>query len=179
MALGRGEGASCTAHAVHTFLGGESTVRSPFLPPLHPSPLATTQAVAGWSADGRVLAGEAQNLAEEYASRFGERISPNTIATQVAGQVHLCTCYTSYRPYGCSMLLAGYNDIAKEAELYCIEPSGVKLVRAPSPRLCLLSCCCVDHSRSRRARCVFFSSLLAALFWLRDWQGRPRGKNRH
>ena len=84
-------------------------------------------AVTGWAADGRVLAGEAQGLADDYLARFGERVSPSTIASQVAGQVHLCTCYTSFRPYGCSMLLAGFNDITKEVELYCIDPSGVKL----------------------------------------------------
>jgi len=32
--------------------------------------------------------------------------------------------YSFVRPFGCSVLVASYNETDK-AELYCIEPSGV------------------------------------------------------
>ncbi|KAG1338278.1 putative Proteasome subunit alpha type-3 [Cocos nucifera] len=42
---------------------------------------------------------------------------------RVAGYVHLCTLYWWLRPFGCGVLLGGYDRDGPQ--LYMIEPSGV------------------------------------------------------
>jgi len=46
------------------------------------------------------------------------------LADRVSMYMHAYTLYSFVRPFGCSVLVASYNETDK-AELYCIEPSGV------------------------------------------------------
>lgn len=41
--------------------------------------------------------------------------------------MHLYTCYWSVRPFGCSIIIGGYDYHNKEYELYSSDPSGVCL----------------------------------------------------
>lgn len=40
--------------------------------------------------------------------------------------MHAYTLYSAVRPYGCSVILAGYEQ--NEPEMYLIDPSGVSYV---------------------------------------------------
>lgn len=41
--------------------------------------------------------------------------------------IHAYTLYSAIRPYGCSVILASYEN--DEPEMYTIDPSGVTYVR--------------------------------------------------
>ena len=41
--------------------------------------------------------------------------------------MHVYTQYWYLRPFGASLLLAGYDAEAKRHELYCVEPNGTAL----------------------------------------------------
>ena len=47
------------------------------------------------------------------------------LADRLGAFTHLTTLYSSVRPFGASVLLAGYDADAKAAQLYCVEPSGL------------------------------------------------------
>jgi len=46
------------------------------------------------------------------------------LADRVSMYMHAYSLYSFVRPFGCSILLASYDE-TDGAELYCIEPSGV------------------------------------------------------
>jgi 20S proteasome subunit alpha 7 len=82
-------------------------------------------AVAGWDADGRLLAERARDESFAYRADFGIDIPPHELADRLGHYLHAYTCYSSYRPFGVSVLLAGYDPAAKDAFLHMIEPSGL------------------------------------------------------
>lgn len=84
-------------------------------------------AMAGWVADGRKLAKEARSACRTYRQNYGEQIPPEVLGGQLGGLVHAYTCYGSYRPFGSSFLLAGYDDVKKEYGLYNVDTFGVCL----------------------------------------------------
>ncbi|XP_073100613.1 proteasome subunit alpha type-3 isoform X2 [Elaeis guineensis] len=80
-------------------------------------------AVAGLAADGRQIVTRAKSEATSYERVYGEPIPVKELAERVAGYVHLCTLYWWLRPFGCGVLLGGYDRDGPQ--LYMIEPSGV------------------------------------------------------
>lgn len=56
-------------------------------------------------------------------SVYGEQIPVKELAERVASYVHLCTLYWWLRPFGCGVILAGYDRDGPQ--LYMVEPSGV------------------------------------------------------
>ena len=62
--------------------------------------------------------------AAAYKSAYGERIPVSQLAERMGSQMHVGTAAWYMRPYGASMLLAGYDEEKKVPELYCIEPTG-------------------------------------------------------
>jgi 20S proteasome subunit alpha 7 len=82
-------------------------------------------AVAGFMADGRLLATYARDEADEYRSEYGDAISPEQLARRVAAQVHYFTTLGYLRPFGTSILIAGRNKDTQTVELYQIDPTGV------------------------------------------------------
>lgn len=69
----------------------------------------------------------ARDEARGYRQNFGEPALPRLLAERLGGFVHLHTVYWYLRPFGASILLAGYDAEAKRHELYCVEPTGVAL----------------------------------------------------
>ena len=84
-------------------------------------------ASSGLAPDARQLVNRARDEARDYRSNFGESIPPRTLAERLGGYCHATTLYSSVRPFGAALLLAGYDAEAAAAELYCVEPSGLAL----------------------------------------------------
>ncbi|XP_042491069.1 proteasome subunit alpha type-3 [Macadamia integrifolia] len=80
-------------------------------------------AVAGLAADGRQIVSRAKSEANNYESVYGEPIPVKELAERVASYVHLCTLYWWLRPFGCGVILGGYDRDGPQ--LYTIETSGV------------------------------------------------------
>ncbi|WRX33409.1 Proteasome alpha-subunit [Theobroma cacao] len=66
-------------------------------------------AVAGLAADGRQIVARAKSEATNYESVYGEPIPVKELAERVASYVHLCTLYWWLRPFGCGVILGGYD----------------------------------------------------------------------
>ncbi|KAK6147800.1 hypothetical protein DH2020_018712 [Rehmannia glutinosa] len=79
--------------------------------------------VAGLAADGRQIVARAKSEATNYESVYGEPIPVKELAQRVASYVHLCTLYWWLRPFGCGVILGGYDRDGPQ--LYMVEPSGV------------------------------------------------------
>ncbi|XP_016671761.1 proteasome subunit alpha type-3 isoform X2 [Gossypium hirsutum] len=80
-------------------------------------------AVAGLAADGRQIVARAKSEATNYQSVYGEPIPVKELAERVASYVHLCTLYWWLRPFGCGIILGGYDRDGPQ--LYMVEPSGI------------------------------------------------------
>ncbi|KAG2384378.1 Proteasome subunit alpha type-3 [Vigna angularis] len=77
----------------------------------------------GLAADGRQIVARAKSEATNYDSVYGEPIPVKELADRVASYVHLCTLYWWLRPFGCGVILGGYDRDGPQ--LYMVEPSGV------------------------------------------------------
>lgn len=81
-------------------------------------------AVAGWSADTRQLVNRAMEEAAAYRRNFGHAIAPSTLNDHMGGYLHAYTCYYHLRPFGASMIIAGYDARKKEPQLCMAEHNG-------------------------------------------------------
>ena len=82
-------------------------------------------AVAGHVPDGRFLIGQARDAARQYKTNFGEQIPPRALNERIGNLMHITTVYDQYRPFGASLIVAGYDSQTKTHELYNIEPTGM------------------------------------------------------
>ncbi|XP_020241832.1 proteasome subunit alpha type-3-like [Asparagus officinalis] len=80
-------------------------------------------AVAGLAADGRQIVARAKSEATNFEKTYGEPMPVKELADRVASYVHLCTLYWWLRPFGCGVILGGYDRDGPQ--LYMVEPSGV------------------------------------------------------
>lgn len=80
-------------------------------------------AVCGWKPDTRILVNKARKEARDYLSFYGSRIPGHVLNERVSSQVHLFTTRWSLRPFGCSVLMATYNE-NESPQLFMVEPSG-------------------------------------------------------
>jgi len=81
-------------------------------------------AVTGFVADGRQIVNRARDEARSYKDSYGHNIVPSILANRLANYVHYFTV-GSMRPFGCSSLVAAYDEDLKTHELYMVEPSGL------------------------------------------------------
>jgi 20S proteasome subunit alpha 7 len=86
--------------------------------------------MAGLVADGRQLVNRAREEALSYKKNYGSVIPPQILADRMGQFVHYYTLYGSVRPFGASILLAGYDQDLKKPVLNMIEPSGVTHVKS-------------------------------------------------
>jgi 20S proteasome subunit alpha 7 len=82
-------------------------------------------AFAGLVPDARQLVIRARDEARGYRQNFGEAIPTKTLNDRLGAFVHLYTVYWYLRPFGATVLLAGYDAQTARHELYCVEPTGV------------------------------------------------------
>jgi len=82
-------------------------------------------AMSGLAADARQLVNKARSEANDYQSFYGSPITGKVLADRLGGHIHNHTLYWYLRPFGCSILLAVYDeDSAGGASLYALDPSG-------------------------------------------------------
>ena len=110
-------------------LGCEKTAQSKMLVPTSNRPIHTLDlhaglALSGYAADARQLVNKARSEAAEYRSFYGSEIPGKVLSDRLAGHVHTNTLYWHARPFGCSVIIASYDD-DQGPQLYSIEPSGV------------------------------------------------------
>ena len=67
-------------------------------------------AVAGLSADGRQLVNRAREEAQSYKGNYGDIVPPQILADRMSQFIHYYTLYGSVRPFGASVLLAGFDQ---------------------------------------------------------------------
>ncbi|KAG6537119.1 proteasome subunit alpha type-3-like [Zingiber officinale] len=109
-------------------LGVEKLISSKMMLPgsnrrIHAVHRHSGMAVAGLAADGRQIVARAKSEAANYERVYGEPIPVKELADRVAGYVHLSTLYWWLRPFGCGIILGGYDRDGPQ--LYMIEPSGI------------------------------------------------------
>lgn len=81
-------------------------------------------AVSGWAADGRQLVNRAIDECHSYRSNFGHEMSPAVLNDHMGGFLHAYTCYYHLRPFGASMIIAGYDEMKKEPQLCMAQHNG-------------------------------------------------------
>jgi len=81
-------------------------------------------ALSGMAADARQLVNQARKESAEYRSFYGAEVPAKILVDRLAMHVHTYTLYVYLRPYGCSVLLAIYDELSGPC-LYAVEPSGV------------------------------------------------------
>ncbi|KAI3891537.1 hypothetical protein MKW92_000247 [Papaver armeniacum] len=109
-------------------LGVEKLVASKMMLPgsnrrIHAVHRHSGMAVAGLAADGRQIVARTKAEAINYEKTYGEAIPVKELAERVASYVHLCTLYWWMRPFGCGVILGGYDRDGPQ--LYMVEPSGI------------------------------------------------------
>lgn len=55
---------------------------------------------------------------------FKIRIPVAILAERIALRAQMSTIYASYRPFGTSLVVGGWDNLRKDFSLYMIEPSG-------------------------------------------------------
>lgn len=81
-------------------------------------------AITGYAPDGRQLVHQAREESQNFRETYGNKIVPGLLSNRLAGFVHFYTTSWSVRPFGCSTLIACFDEDIREHELYMIEPSG-------------------------------------------------------
>ena len=81
--------------------------------------------ICGKIPDGRDLLSRAREEATNFLDNFGIEIPVKTLVERLANYVHAHTIYGAYRPYGCAVMISGYDVKKDKFELYMIENSGI------------------------------------------------------
>ena len=79
--------------------------------------------IAGFVSDANRIVSVARSESINYQKIYGSTIPIRVLAERIAMFMHNFTLYGSVRPFGCSLLLGGF-DQDRGIELYCVNPSG-------------------------------------------------------
>jgi 20S proteasome subunit alpha 7 len=79
--------------------------------------------VNGIVPDGKSLIYRAREESTQYEKMFGIKIPISVLADRLALRVQMSTVYSSQRPYGSTLIMAGHDHI-KGLGLDMIEPAG-------------------------------------------------------
>ncbi|KII74221.1 Proteasome subunit alpha type-3 [Thelohanellus kitauei] len=80
------------------------------------------QAVAGLTADARQVVAFARKECKSHRELYGSIIGVDDLAHRVSLMIHSHTTHSIFRPFGCSVLLASYQQ--SRPMLYCVDASG-------------------------------------------------------
>lgn len=81
--------------------------------------------MTGFVPDGRQIVTRGMEEAASYVSNYGASIPPSTLADRMASYVHYFTLHGALRPFGASVLIAGYDEETKKPSLHMVEPNGM------------------------------------------------------
>jgi len=90
---------------------------------IHGADLHCGMAVAGLMADARQIVNRARSEAKGYKSSYQHPIPIKVLSERVSGFVQVYTLYGDVRPFGCSVLIGGFDR--NGPQLYMIKPSGI------------------------------------------------------
>lgn len=79
---------------------------------------------AGMSTDYRVLLRQGRKRAQNYKAIYGEEIPCGQCTRELANIMQEFTQSGGVRPFGVSMMVAGYDKDTKTPQLYQVDPSG-------------------------------------------------------
>lgn len=80
-------------------------------------------AIAGLTADARILVNHARIQAQIHRITYNETITVETLTRRLADLKQLYTQHAGVRPFGVSLLIAGCDEI-RGSQLFMTEPSG-------------------------------------------------------
>lgn len=80
-------------------------------------------AVSGLISDARQIVETSRSEAASYRAQYGVPIPLKYLNERVSMYMHAYTLYSAVRPYGCSVILGGYE--LDGPTMYMIDPSGV------------------------------------------------------
>mmetsp|Transcript_21859 Transcript_21859/g.45539 ORF Transcript_21859/g.45539 Transcript_21859/m.45539 type:complete len:254 (+) Transcript_21859:99-860(+) len=81
--------------------------------------------VTGLLSDGRQLVSRSRSESSNYEETYGIKGPPGVICERIAGFAHYFTMHGALRPFGATVMVAGFDEDTKEYSLHMIEPSGV------------------------------------------------------
>ncbi len=79
---------------------------------------------SGLSTDSNLLIGQSRLVAQQHRLIYGEKISVRALAQRLGDLMARHTIQGGLRPFGTALLLAGFNPISKEAELFFVDNGG-------------------------------------------------------
>ncbi len=79
---------------------------------------------SGLSTDSNLLIGQARLVAQQHRLIYGEKISVRSLAQRLGDLMARHTIQGGLRPFGTALLLAGFNPISNEAELFFVDNGG-------------------------------------------------------
>jgi proteasome alpha subunit len=80
-------------------------------------------AIAGLTADARILVNQARVQAQIHQITYGEPITVENLTHRLADVKQMYTQHAGVRPFGVSLLIAGVDEISN-TRLFMTEPSG-------------------------------------------------------
>ncbi|XP_040578073.1 proteasome subunit alpha type-2 [Lepeophtheirus salmonis] len=79
---------------------------------------------SGMGPDYRLLVRKARKMSEEYTMIYGEKIPTSQLVARVADVMQEYTHSGGVRPFGVSLLIAGWDEEANKPYLFQCDPSG-------------------------------------------------------
>lgn len=79
---------------------------------------------SGLSTDSNLLIGQARLVAQNHRLIYGEKISVRALASRLGDLMARHTITGGLRPFGTALLLAGFNPINNDAELFFVDNGG-------------------------------------------------------
>ncbi|MHA2289946.1 MAG: hypothetical protein ACXABG_14270 [Promethearchaeota archaeon] len=79
---------------------------------------------SGLSTDSNLLIGQARLVAQQHRLIYGEKISVRALAQRLGDLMARHTIQGGLRPFGTALLIAGFNPISREAELFFVDNGG-------------------------------------------------------
>jgi 20S proteasome subunit alpha 7 len=80
--------------------------------------------VNGLVPDGKCLSLRGREESEQYTTMFKIRIPVPILVERVALRAQMSTIYGSYRPFGTSLIIGGWDSLRNDYCLFMVEPSG-------------------------------------------------------
>ncbi|MHA1206297.1 MAG: archaeal proteasome endopeptidase complex subunit alpha [Candidatus Hodarchaeales archaeon] len=79
---------------------------------------------SGLSTDSNLLIGQARLVAQQHRLIYGEKISVRALSQRLGDLMARHTIQGGLRPFGTALLLAGFNPISNDAELFFVDNGG-------------------------------------------------------
>lgn len=79
---------------------------------------------AGLDTDYKVLLRQGRKRAQKYTAIYGDEVSCGQATRELANIMQEFTQGAGVRPFGCSLMVAGFDTATKSPQLFQVDPSG-------------------------------------------------------